>query len=289
VKKSPLSDVQKYYVIGGVKLQREEIVHRYLHLVKYVAGRASVNLPSNVEINDLINDGIVGLMDAIEKYDDARGVKFETYAITRINGAIVDALRSLDWVPRAVRRRARELERTHQRLELELGRAPDERELAAGLGISVRELDRLTARVRDGALLSLEDVLPNGRGHEVALADTLEDERSDVTAEVEGRELRAELVRAVNSLPAQERTVIHLCYFKGQTLKEIKTALGVSESRISQVHSHAVVRLRQRLRELRAELGYREAAPAQTQAERSSRGEISPVPPPRSRRQPAPR
>ena len=100
------------YVIGGVELSRDEIVHKYLHLVKYVAGRISVNLPPNVEINDLINDGILGLIDAIEKYDDARGVKFETYAITRINGAILDALRSLDWVPRAVRQRARELERT---------------------------------------------------------------------------------------------------------------------------------------------------------------------------------
>ena len=119
-----LSRSPRSYVIGGVELSREEIVHKYLHLVKYVAGRISVNLPPNVEINDLINDGILGLIDAIEKYDDARGVKFETYAITRINGAILDALRSLDWVPRAVRQRARELERTYQELEVELGRAP---------------------------------------------------------------------------------------------------------------------------------------------------------------------
>ena len=106
------------YIIGGVELSREEIVHKYLHLVKYVAGRISINLPPNVEINDLINDGILGLIDAIEKYDDARGVKFETYAITRINGAILDALRALDWVPRAVRQRARELERVYQQLEI---------------------------------------------------------------------------------------------------------------------------------------------------------------------------
>ena len=105
------------YVIGGLELTREEIVHKYLHLVKYVAGRISINLPPNVEINDLINDGILGLIDATEKYDDARGVKFETYAITRINGAILDALRALDWVPRAVRQRARELERMYQELE----------------------------------------------------------------------------------------------------------------------------------------------------------------------------
>jgi FliA/WhiG family RNA polymerase sigma factor len=152
------------YVIGGVELSREEIVHKYLHLVKYVAGRISVNLPPNVEINDLINDGILGLIDAIEKYDDARGVKFETYAITRINGAILDALRSLDWVPRAVRQRARELERAHQELELENGRAPSEEEVAARLGLTKRELDMLIQRVRGTAVLSLEEFLRGAGG-----------------------------------------------------------------------------------------------------------------------------
>src|SRR6202790_5598705 len=129
------------YIIGGVELSREEIVHKYLHLVKYVAGRISINLPPNVEINDLINDGILGLIDAIEKYDDERGVKFETYAIPRINGAILDALRALDWVPRAVRQRARELERVYQELEVEFGRAATEDEVAKKMGITVKELD----------------------------------------------------------------------------------------------------------------------------------------------------
>src|SRR5579862_9168733 len=117
-------------VIAGATLSREEIIHKYLHLVKYVAGRISINLPQHVEINDLINEGILGLIDAIGKYDDSRGVKFETYAITRINGAILDALRSLDWVPRAVRQRARELERTHQELETQFGRVPTHDEIA---------------------------------------------------------------------------------------------------------------------------------------------------------------
>ncbi|MHB8304433.1 MAG: sigma-70 family RNA polymerase sigma factor, partial [Vulcanimicrobiaceae bacterium] len=145
------------YVIGGVELTREEIVHKYLHLVKYVAGRISVNLPPNVEINDLINDGILGLIDAIEKYDDERGVKFETYAITRINGAILDALRSLDWVPRAVRQRAREVERAYQDLEAELGRVPSDDELAVRLGISHKDLDTLRQRIRGTSVLSLEE------------------------------------------------------------------------------------------------------------------------------------
>jgi RNA polymerase sigma factor FliA len=275
------------YIIGGVELSREEIVHKYLHLVKYVAGRISVNLPPNVEINDLINDGILGLIDAIEKYDDTRGVKFETYAITRINGAILDALRSLDWVPRAVRQRARELERAYQELELQLGRVPTEEEVAAHMGISVRELNHLVQRVRGTAVLSLEEFLPNEKGYEIPLVDTLKDEESDVTSEVEQHEVRAELVAAVDSLSAQERTVIRLYYFEGQTLKEIKGALGVSESRVSQIHAQAVIHLRQKLRALRADLGYREDDPnvkqkylrrpapeADLHAERISRGEV---------------
>ncbi len=249
------------YVIGGVELSREEIVHKYLHLVKYVAGRISVNLPPNVEINDLINDGILGLIDAIEKYDDGRGVKFETYAITRINGAILDALRSLDWVPRAVRQRARELERAFAELETEHGRAPTEDEVAAKLGLSKKELDQLVQRVRGTSVLSLEEFLPNEKGYEIPLVDTLKDDDNDVTVEVEAHEVRVELVRAVESLPQQERTVISLYYFEGQTLKEIKGALGVSESRVSQIHAQAVIHLRQRLKELREDLGYRDDDP----------------------------
>jgi RNA polymerase sigma factor for flagellar operon FliA len=249
------------YVIGGVELTREEIVHKYLHLVKYVAGRISVNLPPNVELNDLINDGILGLIDAIEKYDDARGVKFETYAITRINGAILDALRSLDWVPRAVRQRARELERAYQELEAQFGRVPTEDELANKLGITIKELDTLMQRVRGTAVLSLEEFLPNEKGYEIPLVDTLKDSDNDVTSAVEAREIRGALVTAVEELPPQERTVISLYYFDGLTLKEIKSALNVSESRVSQIHAQAVIHLRQKLRELRSDLGYREGDP----------------------------
>jgi RNA polymerase sigma factor for flagellar operon FliA len=272
------SRVPRQYIIGGIELSREEIVHKYLHLVKYVAGRISVNLPPNVEINDLINDGILGLIDAIEKYDDARGVKFETYAITRINGAILDALRSLDWVPRAVRQRARELERAYQELELEFGRGPTDEEVAARLGLSIKELDHLVQRVRGTAVLSLEEFLPNEKGYEIPLVDTLRDDESDVTGEVEQREVRTELVRAVDALSPQERTVIRLYYFEGQTLKEIKGALGVSESRVSQIHAQAVIHLRQKLRELRNDLGYREDDPTIKQKYLRK-----PVPPPENR------
>ena len=283
-----LGQSPRCYVIGGVELSREEIVHKYLHLVKYVAGRISVNLPPNVEINDLINDGILGLIDAIEKYDDARGVKFETYAITRINGAILDALRALDWVPRAVRQKARELERVYQELETENGRAPTEDEVAAKMGLSRKELDHLIQRVRGTSVLSLEEFLPNEKGYEIPLVDTLKDDDNDVTGEVEAREVKQELVAAVEGLSTQERTVIKLYYFEGQTLKEIKGALGVSESRVSQIHAQAVIHLRQRLKELRNDLGFREDDPtikqkylrkpnpeADTSVEKSLRGEVS--------------
>jgi len=249
------------YVIGGLELSREEIVHKYLHLVKYVAGRISINLPPNVEINDLINDGILGLIDAIEKYDDERGVKFETYAITRINGAILDALRALDWVPRAVRQRARELERVYQEIEVELGRAATEDEVAERMGLTTKELDTLMQKIRGTAVLSLEEFLPNEKGYEIPLLDTLKDLENDVTSAVEAREIKAALVRAVDDLPPQERTVISLYYFEGLTLKEIKGALNVSESRVSQIHAQAVIHLRAKLRNLTQDLGYREGDP----------------------------
>jgi RNA polymerase sigma factor for flagellar operon FliA len=249
------------YVIGGLELTREEIVHKYLHLVKYVAGRISINLPPNVEINDLINDGILGLIDATEKYDDARGVKFETYAITRINGAILDALRALDWVPRAVRQRARELERVYQDLEAEYGRAATEEEVAERMGMTRKELDVLMQKIRGTSVLSLEEFLPNEKGYEIPLLGTLKDLDNDVTSAVEAREVKAALVKAVEELPQQERTVISLYYFEGLTLKEIKGVLNVSESRVSQIHAQAVIHLRGKLRDLTEDLGYREGDP----------------------------
>jgi RNA polymerase sigma factor for flagellar operon FliA len=249
------------YVIGGLELSREEVVHKYLHLVKYVAGRISINLPPNIEINDLINDGILGLIDATEKYDDARGVKFETYAITRINGAILDALRALDWVPRAVRQRARELERVYQELEAQLGRAASEEEVAEKMGLSLKELDVLMQKIRGTSVLSLEEFLPNEKGYEIPLLGTLKDADNDVTSAVEAREVKAALVAAVDELPPQERTVISLYYFEGLTLKEIKGVLNVSESRVSQIHAQAVIHLRSKLRNLTEDLGYREGDP----------------------------
>jgi RNA polymerase sigma factor for flagellar operon FliA len=252
---------QETCVINGVRLSREEVIHKYLHLVKYVAGRISVNLPPHVEIDDLINEGILGLIDAIGKYDDSRGVKFETYAITRINGAILDALRALDWVPRAVRQKARALERVFTDLENKLARVPTDREVAKALGMSLKDYHALLLKVRGTSILSLEEFLPNERGHDVALLDTLRDTGPEATHVLESAEIRATLARAVESLPPQERTVIRLYYFENCTLKDIKNVLEVSESRVSQIHAQAVIRLRSKLRILQSDMGYRDGDP----------------------------
>ena len=254
-------DPSARYVIAGTPYSREEVIHRYMHLVKYVAGRISVNLPPNVELNDLINDGVVGLIDAIEKYDDDRGVKFETYAITRIHGAIIDALRALDWVPRAIRQKAREIERTQHSLEVDLGRMATDDEVATKMGMQKREFETLQQKVRGTSLLSLEEHLPNDRGSDIPLLDTLKGDDGDLGLDVEQREVREALVAAVESLSRQERTVIKLYYFEGQTLKEIKSVLEVSESRVSQIHAQAVIHLRQKLKVLSADLGFRDNDP----------------------------
>ncbi|MBV8171630.1 MAG: FliA/WhiG family RNA polymerase sigma factor [Candidatus Eremiobacteraeota bacterium] len=249
------------YAIAGRNLSREEIVHKFLPLVKYVAGKISVNLPSHVEINDLINEGILGLIDAIGKYDDSRGVKFETYATTRISGAILDALRAMDWVPRAVRQKARELERAFGSLEGRLGRAPEDTEVARELGLPLKDYHTLLLKIRSTSILSLEEFLPNEKGHDVALLDTLKDAGPDPTHQVESAEIKSSLAQAVESLPPQERTVISLYYFEGLTLKDIKSVLNVSESRVSQIHAQAVIRLRSKLKTLFMDLGYREGDP----------------------------
>jgi len=247
--------------IGGMTLTREEVIHKYLHLVKYVAGRISINLPPHVEINDLINEGILGLIDAIGKYDDSRGVKFETYATTRISGAILDALRAMDWVPRAVRQKARELERVFASLENQIGRVPGDEEVAKAMGLKLKEYHTLLLKIRGTSILSLEEFLPNEKGHEVALLDTLKDSGPDPTHQVESAEVKSALAQAVESLPQQERTVISLYYFEGLTLKDIKSVLNVSESRVSQIHAQAVIRLRSKLKALHMDLGYRDGDP----------------------------
>jgi RNA polymerase sigma factor for flagellar operon FliA len=213
--------------------------------VTAVAQRLATNLPSNVETSDLINDGVFGLMDAVERYDDARNVKFETYAVARITGAMLDALRSLDWVPRTVRQRAREVRRAFEGLAFELGRDPTDAELARRLQLSLRELDLLRQRVRAMYLVSLEEPVRAGEERELRVGEMLEDAESDVASGIEREEFRHELVRAVEALSPHEQAVIRGYYFKMQTLKQIRDELGLSESRVSQIHARAVMHLRE--------------------------------------------
>jgi RNA polymerase sigma factor FliA len=231
---------------------RERLILHYAPLVKYVAGRLGAGLPQSVEQADLVSNGMFGLMDALEKYDPAREVKFETYAIPRIRGAILDELRAMDWVPRSIRFKAREVEKAHTKLEANLGRAPTDPEVADELGVDLEELHEVITQISLVSVMALEEVVGGGdeKGEQRSLLDTLADAAgSDPTAALEGHEMRGLLSAAINSLSEREKIVITLYYFEGLTLSEIGEILGVTESRISQIHTKAVGSLRTGLRE----------------------------------------
>jgi RNA polymerase sigma factor for flagellar operon FliA len=228
---------------------RKELVE-YLSLVKYIAGRLAITLPRSVEIDDLINAGVVGLIGAYSNFDVAKGVKFETYASLRIRGSILDELRGMDWVPRSTRSRSREVERTISKLESELGRSPTEEELAAGMGIEMSAYYHIMDDVSSASLLSLDDSSFGGDDDTpVALIDNLRspDQPSALT-NLEREEMRDLLADSLGQITEQERLVIALYYYEELTLKEIGQVLELSESRVSQLHTKAVLGLRAKLR-----------------------------------------
>ena len=228
---------------------RERLILHYAPLVKYVASRVATGLPSSVEQADLVSYGMFGLMDALEKFEPARGNKFETYAIPRIKGAIIDELRAMDWVPRSVRFKAREIEKAYADLESMLKRSPSEKELAERLGVSLSELHDVTNQISFVSVLALDELLSVGsdRGEQVSLMDTLADRGGDVGTGLEGQETRGMLAAAINSLSEREKIVVTLYYFEGLTLAEIGDILGVTESRVCQIHTKAVGQLRLQL------------------------------------------
>jgi RNA polymerase sigma factor FliA len=231
---------------------RERLILHFAPLVKYVASRVATGLPASVEQADLVSYGMFGLIDALEKFEPARGNKFETYAIPRIKGAIIDELRAMDWVPRSVRFKAREIEKAVSDLESMLKRAPSEREVAERLGVSVSELHDVINQISFVSVLALDELLSvgNDRGEQVSLLDTLADKGTDPTLGVEGQETRALLAGAINSLSEREKIVVTLYYFEGLTLAEIGDILGVTESRVCQIHTKAVNQLRLQLVEV---------------------------------------
>jgi RNA polymerase sigma factor for flagellar operon FliA len=229
---------------------REQLILNFSPLVKFVAGRVATNLPHTVENADLISYGIFGLIDAIEKYEPGRGIKFETYAISRIRGAIIDELRALDWVPRSVRARARDIERAIITLEGRLQRTPEDPEVAEELGISPKDLQDAYAKLSYTSIVSFEDVWAPSQEHDdrSALSAGIEDENAENPVEAfESEEMREILAGAIERLSERERTVIALYYYEGLALKEIGQVLGVTESRVSQMHTKAVLRLRAHL------------------------------------------
>lgn len=219
------------YKEHGDATLRDRLVLQYSPLVKFVAGRVRSGLPDTVDAADLVSEGVIGLMDAIEKFDPARGLQFQTYAVPRIRGAIVDSLRAADWVPRSVRARAREVERTQQVLQARLGRFPEDQELADELGVSLRELRDLYTTIASTRVTSLDELEAPDEFVRPA-SDGLDDD------------LREVLMPAVRALPERDQVIVALYYFEGLTLSEIGQVLEVTESRVSQLHTRATLALR---------------------------------------------
>jgi RNA polymerase sigma factor for flagellar operon FliA len=228
---------------------RDRLILTYAPLVKFVAGRLGASLPSHVDEQDLVSYGLLGLIGAIERFDPSREIKFETFAIARIKGAIIDELRSLDWVPRSVRTRAREIERAIAELERTLMRAPTDEEIAKKVGLTPEELEDSLTEISRTSIAALDELWsPSAGGDQISLIDTIED-TSGPNPEVtlEQTELKEALGEAISRLPEREKLVVTLYYYEELTLREIGEVLGVTESRVSQLHTKAVLRLKARL------------------------------------------
>ncbi|HOE09118.1 MAG TPA: RNA polymerase sigma factor WhiG [Treponemataceae bacterium] len=232
---------------------RDMFIRQYMPLVKYVAGKIAVGMPGSVEFDDLVGFGQFGLLDAINKFDPEKNVKFKTYAVTRIRGAVFDELRQLDWVPRSVRQKSREIEDTIVRLESNLGRTASDAEVASAMGLSEADFQQTVLKVSGTSILSLNDVWYAGDDSDhMSIGDSIEAPSSlnpDVI--VEREEIRRVIIEAINELPEKEKMVLVLYYHEDMTFKEIGQVLEVSESRISQLHTKANLRLRAKLTNVR--------------------------------------
>ncbi|MCU1429210.1 MAG: polymerase, sigma 28 subunit, SigD/FliA/WhiG [Actinomycetia bacterium] len=252
-----ISEIWAEYKEHGTRDARERLILHFAPLVKFVAGRVAAGLPQNIEQSDLVSYGIFGLIDAIDKFDPGRGYKFETYAISRIKGAIIDELRSIDWVPRSVRAKARAIERAYSKLENELRRSPEDREVAIELGMTEDELANVLSQISFVGIVALDELLSASadRGGGATVGDTIADRQHDPVEAFESEEMRHVLADAINRMPDRERLVLTLYYYEGLTLAEIGAVLGVTESRVCQIHTKAIFQLRGRLSEPLPERG----------------------------------
>lgn len=241
------TDLWQKYTKNPDLATRELLITEYLPLVKYVVGRLAVTLPPTVDSDDLMGYGVMGLITAIERFNPERGFKFETFAVSRIRGAIIDELRSQDWLPRSVRQKAKELEGTIRQLENRLGRTASDQELASEMGVGVEQLPKNLSEIV-APVLSLDDLVSfSDDGSKASWLDTLPDDRLGPAAQFDQEEMVVILGQAIDQLPERERLLISLYYHEGLTLKEIGAVLSVTESRVCQLHSQAVGRLRTKI------------------------------------------
>ena len=245
-----LTDLWSDYKSTASGSSRDALIVHYSPLVKYVAGRVAVGLPQNVDQSDLVSYGMFGLIDAIDKFEPDRGFKFETYAISRIKGAILDELRAIDWVPRSVRSKVRQIERAYAKLEARHHRPPSDEELAGELRWTDEQLQQALTQISTVGLAALDEILSVGgdRGEAITLGDTIADTSAHgPMGAFEISETRQMLAQAINGLPEREKIVLTLYYYESMTLQEIGRVLGVTESRVCQIHTKAVLHLRSRL------------------------------------------
>jgi len=224
---------------------RDKLITEYSYLVKYIAGRLNIYFGSNVEFDDLVGFGAFGLNDAIDKFDFDKGVKFETYASLRIRGAIIDSIRDMDWVPRSLRQKSKELEKVYADLENKLGRSASDSEVAEALGISLDDFYKLLNEVNLSSVISLEEYFEQNYESAVEQVNVSKDETPETYVEYD--ELKSIIADSIDKLPEKEKKVITLYYYEELTLKEISAIMKVSESRISQLHTKALIRLRGKL------------------------------------------
>jgi RNA polymerase sigma factor for flagellar operon FliA len=247
-----LSDLWEKYLSDRANNDlRDKLIVQYIYLARYVVGRVKVNLPSSFSFEDVVSFGIEGLIDAIEKYHPSKGAKFESYALMRIRGSIIDKIRSSDWLPRTIRRKIKEIKIATERLKQQIGRPPTTKEIADIMGLSEEKITEIMSS--DVSINSIYDKKGSG-DDSVEIIDTIEDENSDrPDEEIEKNDAKKELEQALKKLPERERTLLVFYYHENMTLKEIGEAINVSESRVCQLHAQAIMKLRNILSQSRSD------------------------------------